>query len=106
MGMPPDVGIGQLGTYIKLTKLAKELKGGLEAHHLLEIRHLKRLFKSTREAPAVLLTKTDHAALTKALRTELPYGQPYTKEQISTAYKKVYRDNPEWLKVALDYLFN
>ncbi|MPN19840.1 hypothetical protein SDC9_167212 [bioreactor metagenome] len=102
MGTPPDVGIGMIGGYRKLTQLAKGLR--LQAHYLLEVRHLKRLLKSSRNAPAVLLTKEEHSILTKALRTEMPYGRMYTAQEIERAYKTVYKDKPEWLKIALDYL--
>jgi RHS repeat-associated protein len=101
-----DVGIaGEVGTYLKLRSLAKSLmKGEFEVHHLAEARHLRRLFKSTSKAPSVILTKSEHLAFTKDLRKALPYNKAYTKVEIIEAYKVVYKNQPEWLKVAIDYI--
>lgn len=96
--------VGKVGTFLKLRTLAKGM--GFEIHLLVEVRHLQRLLKSTGKAPAVVLTKAEHKALTKELRNLLPYGQNYSKEKIISAYKAAYKNKPEWLKLALDYLQN
>lgn len=77
---------------------------GLEVHHLLEVRHLKRLLKSLGKGPAVILTKAEHQALTYKLRKVLPYGRSYTKAEIIEKYTEVYKSQPEWLKAVLDFL--
>ena len=84
--------------------MTKGFKGVIQAHHLTEVRHLKSLALSSRNAPAVILTRTDHAAMTKTLQQLLPYGQTYTKTQIIAAYKQAYSNYPEWLTAALKYL--
>jgi RHS repeat-associated protein len=94
--------VGKVGTFLKLRQLAKGL--GLEVHHLAEVRHLKLLFKSTGKAPAVILTKAEHQALTKELQRVMPYGKPYTKTEIIEKYTEVYKNQSEWLKMAIDYL--
>ena len=45
-----------------------------------------------------------HSALTQELRQALPYGKTYSKSEIIDAYKKVYANQPEWLKAAVEYL--
>ena len=106
LGGTVDIGIaGEVGSYLELSKLAKGLmKGEFEVHHLAEVRHLRRLLKSTGKAPSVILTKAEHLAFTKELRDLLPYGRPYTKIEIIEKYKEVYANQPEWLKAAIDYL--
>jgi len=104
MGIVPTPTIGNLGTYAQLAKMTKGFKGVIQAHHLTEVRHLKSLALSSRNAPAVILTRTDHAAMTKTLQQLLPYGQTYTKTQIIAAYKQAYSNYPEWLTAALKYL--
>jgi len=101
-----DVSItGKVGSFLKLRNLAKALKKGeFEVHHLAEVRHLKRLLKSTQNAPSVILNKAEHAGFTKDLRNALPYGKSYSKAEIIEAYKDVYKKQPEWLKAAIDYI--
>lgn len=107
MGLPPDIGIGTIGPYNVLTKITKGSKGAIQAHHLIEARHLKRLLMSTKDAPSVIITKADHLKMTKALRELLPYSKkPYTKAEIINAYKKAYSKYPEWIEIVTKYLSN
>jgi hypothetical protein len=104
MGIVPTPTIGSLGTYAQMAKLTKGFKGAFQAHHLTEARHLKALALSTKNAPSVILSRADHAAMTSGLQRLLPYGQTYTKTQIISAYKQAYKDYPEWLALATKYL--
>ncbi|HRQ49451.1 MAG TPA: RHS repeat-associated core domain-containing protein, partial [Agriterribacter sp.] len=103
-GIAPAPSLGKVDTYMKLAKLTKNLKGTIQAHHLVEVRHLKRLFLSTKNAPSVLLSKADHQQMTKILQQLLPYGRTYTKQQIIDAYKQAYLNFPQWIDEAVKYL--
>jgi RHS repeat-associated protein len=105
MGVAPSPGIGKVGTYAKLAKMTKGYKGAIQAHHIVEVRHLRRLMKSANNAPSVILNRTDHAAMTKTLQQLLPYGQTYTKPQLINAYKQAYSKYPEWVDLAVKYLY-
>ncbi len=103
-GTAPLPGIGRLDTYAKLIMLTRGHGGAIQAHHIVEVRHLQRLLISTREAPAVILTRADHVLLTSTLQKVLPYGRTYTKAALIAAYKQVYSGQPEWLKLVLEIL--
>lgn len=62
MGTPPDVGVGKsIKSYLELRRLIKLSRAkGQKVHHLVEVRHFKRLLLSTRKTPSVALTKTEH----------------------------------------------
>ncbi|WP_321286511.1 hypothetical protein [uncultured Sunxiuqinia sp.] len=105
MGVTPTPGIGKLGTYAKLAKMTRGYKGAIQAHHLVEVRHLRRLMMSTKNAPSVILSRTDHAAMTKTLQQLLPYGQTYTKPQLINAYKQAYSNYPEWIDLVVKFLY-
>ncbi|MBV6462387.1 MAG: hypothetical protein HJHJAOHD_02536 [Flavobacteriales bacterium] len=103
-GTGPTTSIGKLGAYIELAKLTKGFNGAIQAHHLVEVRHLRRLMMSAKNAPSVILSKADHAAMTKTLQQLLPYGQTYSKSQIINAYKQAYSKYPEWVDLVIKYL--
>lgn len=57
------------------------------------------------EIPAVILDKATHNQITAELRRELPYGgPPHSKEKVREAYRKVYKDFPDWLNAVERYL--
>jgi len=95
---------GAIGAYSKLAQLTKGSKGLIQAHHIVEARHLKVLGLSTTEAPAVILSNTKHVEITNTLRSLLPYGGTYTKAEIMAAYRQAYSAYPEWIKAAATYL--
>lgn len=78
-------------------------QAGLNCHHIVEVRHLERLGKST-NGPAVVLSRAQHLVITAKLRKVMPYGRGYKLREIRNAYQQVYQRNPELLRVALDYL--
>jgi len=93
--------------YRQAQKLTKGFKSKIQAHHILEVRHAKRMGLNTGDIPAVILPDKLHTKIGGALRNELPYlgdGHPYSKDQIWRAYKKVYKDYPEWLQAVERYL--
>ncbi len=105
-GTVPLPNIGRIGTYAEMAKLTKGFKGEIQAHHLVEARHLERLGLSASTAPTVVIDKVTHQTITNTLRTEMPYGKNirYTREQMMNAYQKVYPS--QWLdyvKILLGY---
>jgi hypothetical protein len=72
-------------------------RGALQAHHILEERHLLNWGLDAAEAPAVVLSRAEHTAVTNLLRQELPYRQVHTPEAVWNAYQKIYAEAPEWL---------
>jgi len=64
---------------------------------------LKMWGYSLEEAPAQILTKTEHEALTKQLLEELPTGVSYTKQQVWRVYQEVYVDYPGYLSAIAKY---
>ncbi|MCR6641084.1 MAG: hypothetical protein NVV82_19350 [Sporocytophaga sp.] len=104
LGDPVKGGVAtSIAAYRVLRKFSK--KGLIEAHKIVEWRHLKKLGISSKwDAPAVLLGKSHHSTFTKELLQILPKGAAYTKSQILDAYRKVYRDFPEWINAAENLL--
>lgn len=99
-GIAPSPAIGKIGAYKDLIKLTKGFKGAIQAHHLVEARHLKQLGISVKDAPAVIVEKSTHRNLTNALRSQMPFGQKYqyTKSEIINASQQVYKD-PAWINI-------
>ena len=104
MGTAPLPGIGKIGAYSQLVKMTRGYKGAIQAHHLIEVRHLKRLMMSTKNSPSVILSKSDHALMKKNLQQLLPYGQTYTKSQLISAYRQAYGKYPDWVKHVIEFL--
>ncbi|MCB1068140.1 MAG: hypothetical protein KDK56_08140 [Simkania sp.] len=96
-----------IAPYKELKALTKGMKGEVQAHHILEKRHLKAWRFSESEiasAPAQILSKEEHRVLTKALRDKLPFGQKYEPGRVWLVYQEVYKDFPEYLK-AIEHFF-
>lgn len=89
------------------TSLRGILKGtGMNAHHIIEKRFAPTLRVNPNSMASIALTVEEHAVFTSRWRDALPYGNrtPYTKAQIQTAAKQVYKGYPELLKIALRQL--
>ncbi|MFX0209605.1 MAG: tetratricopeptide repeat protein, partial [Candidatus Hodarchaeota archaeon] len=92
---------GPIRPYRELKQLTKGMKGELQAHHIFEKRHMKALGyldKEIANAPAQILTKGEHQALTNLLREKLPFDREYLKEEIWSAYQEVYKEYPRYLE--------
>ena len=89
--------------YSKASRLTKGLKGEIQAHHLVEARHLISQV-SKLKSPAILLSKQQHNLITNILRKELPYGVKYGTSQITKTYKKVYGGSKGILKSIKKFL--
>ncbi|HMN39723.1 MAG TPA: GC-type dockerin domain-anchored protein [Phycisphaerales bacterium] len=94
--------VGKIMPYSQAQKLTAGAKHAIEAHKLLEWRHVKNggfgaLAKG--DIPAVILTQAQHSAVTTRLRQLLPYGGKYSPAQIIQGYERAYRElgHPEWL---------
>ena len=56
---------------------------------------------ATDRIPTVILSETEHKAITKALNAEASRGK--SLEVLWKAYKKVYAKHPAWLKAIEGY---
>ncbi len=93
-----------IGTYANLSKLTNGYKGAIQAHHLIEVRHLLKLGLPISHAPAVILSKAEHVMISNSLFKLLPKGFTYTRTQIMNAYKQAYKAYPEWIEATSQYL--
>ena len=81
-------------------------RSAIEAHHLLEQRHLLNWGYSAAEiaeAPAQVLTRAEHREISRRLLSELPTGIRYTREQVLRAYSIVYSEYPKYLEAIAHY---
>ncbi|HRE75623.1 MAG TPA: RHS repeat-associated core domain-containing protein [Flavobacteriales bacterium] len=92
--------------YKEAQKLTRGFKGSIQAHHIVESRHLRRLGMGhlVREAPAIVLTRAEHQAITRVLNQLLKLGNTYEKEVVLEAYRIAYKDFPTWIKAAENFL--
>jgi hypothetical protein len=104
------VGVAGRGSRIDSYNVLKKLTAGkgrvIQAHHILEARHMKRwgyTAQQIAEAPAQILTNVEHLRLNRALEEALPTGTEYAPKQVWKAYQKVYEDYPEYLDAISDY---
>jgi RHS repeat-associated protein len=95
-----------IAPYNVLQQVTRGHGGAIQAHHLLEARHLRAWGYSAAEiaaAPAQVLTQAQHTAISRALAQHLPTGVRYTREQVWNAYQIVYRNYPEYLNAISRY---
>jgi len=103
-GTVPLPGIGRIGKYAEMAKLTKGYKGVIQAHHLVEARHLEGLGISAAEAPAVIIDRATHQPITNLLRDGMPYGAKYNPEQMMNTYQQVYPSQwMDYVKLLLGY---
>ena len=103
---------GTLGPYNQLRKMTKGIPE-LEVHHLIEFRFCSaggELARYNRyNAPAVIVSKANHRALTNAFRTKFPYGKTdYSSMESSgilSFFKNEYSNGgkPEWVDYICSY---
>ncbi len=97
-----------IAPYNVLQSVTKGHAGAIQAHHILEARHLRAWGYTTAEiasAPAQVLSQAEHNAISRALAQQLPTGVRYTREQVWNAYQIVYRNYPEYLNAIARYMF-
>jgi hypothetical protein len=95
---PGANGVKLIGAYSKLAKLTKGYRGAIQAHHIVEARHLRTLGLSVKNGPAVILSRAEHKMITRQLRQLMPYGHSYTRTQMMGYYKQAYSAYPEWIE--------
>jgi hypothetical protein len=78
-------------------------RGAVQAHHILEARHMTSWGLNAAEGPAVILTRSEHTAVTNTLQSMLKTGPTYTREQVWNAYQVAYRNHPDWLNAIAHY---
>ncbi|MGQ0571594.1 MAG: RHS repeat-associated core domain-containing protein, partial [Armatimonadota bacterium] len=88
---------GTVMTYRAAQATTRGAKGDYQAHHLVEVRHLRRWGYDVRSAPAVVLSRAEHMMLTQHLRVVLPYGAAYGKQAVWRALSEIYANRPAWL---------
>jgi RHS repeat-associated protein len=93
-------------TYKDAAKLTKGERGLIQAHHILEQRHMRNWEFSELDianAPAVIMPKAEHDLLTSKLRSKLRYGVVWERERVWPVYQEVYSKYPDWLKAIEPY---
>jgi hypothetical protein len=85
--------------YRKAQKLTRGFNHKIEAHKLLEWRHVKTSGMVKGDLPAVILAYEEHQRVSNALYRALPTGRRYGMDEIWQAYQRVYRElgYGEWL---------
>ncbi|MCA1828798.1 MAG: hypothetical protein ABR567_01335 [Myxococcales bacterium] len=102
-------------SYAEGLKTVSGFNRTIQAHHIVEQRHIKmlgkllgwdkeRVQKELRESPAVILTAAEHECFSNELDFELPKGHEYDRSAVEEAYSKAYANEPNWYKAAKDYL--
>lgn len=90
-------------SYRDAQRVTRGAGGAIEAHHLVEARHLRNWGLNAADGPAVILTRSEHQAVTNELRRLLPYGQQHSKEAVWEAYQQAYRNHQDWLHAIQHY---
>ena len=86
-------------------KITRGQRNKISAHHLVPQVHATALSQNKRQMFCIILTKGDHDAVTQWWRKrqeEFGAGarpREMTKEQVRTAFREVYKDYPEILKL-------
>jgi RHS repeat-associated protein len=106
-GVIPLVGFkSPIASYRALQAVTKGHAGAIQAHHILEARHLRYwgyADDAIANVPAQVLTHAEHVQISNALRQALPYGTRYTRDQVWAAYQMVYRQYPQYLRAIQHY---
>lgn len=93
--------------YKEARKLTAGLRGERQAHHIFESRHLRALGRGddVATAPAVVLSRAEHTAISNALRSALPYGKRYSRKEIRKGYRIAYASRPDLYRVAMGTMY-
>jgi hypothetical protein len=97
---------GAIMPYTAATRYTTTMAGRIQAHHILEARHLKNWRYSAEAiegAPSIILSRAEHELINKQLGKLLPTGVNYTKEAVWKAYQTAYQQHPEWLEAIKSY---
>ncbi len=95
--------LGDIVPYSQGKDLTKGHGGDIQAHHILEARHLRNWGEDDLAAPSVVLSRTDHQELSRRLAEALPTGRSYSREEVWERYQEVYADHPELLDAIRGY---
>jgi len=86
-----------VGQYVELKVITRGENHALEAHHIIEKRHLEFWGIDPNTAPAVILAGPHHSTITTDLLQRMPKGANYDKPTVWTHIQTAYADAPEWL---------
>jgi hypothetical protein len=106
---------GVIMPYSRAQIFTKGWEAKFQAHHVYEVKWMKIFDKEAiGDAPAVILSKAEHDAVTKRLRTAKDALMDEVKEkggknamptkaEVWAMYQEVYKDQPNWLKAIEGY---
>ena len=89
---------GTIDTYKNLRKVNKG--NGLEVHHIVEKRFVKKLDVKERDMLSIALTHDEHVVFTREWRQAIPYKTPYDRDKIWLAAQDIYKKHPRLLEAA------
>jgi len=95
--------VGKIGPYKQMTKLTTGFKGEIQAHHIVESRHLRGWKLDVRNGPAIVLPREMHEAFTAELQRRLARGASWSKAEVWAEYQDVYSSLPDWLDAIRGY---
>jgi len=96
--------VSKMGTYKEMRRLTRGYNHDIQAHHILEVRHARRMgIKNTDDIPAVVLTREEYAMITRLLQRQLKTKVHHDKQTIRRVYQDVYKHRPEWLAAIEKY---
>ena len=91
-------------TYQAAKAITKGYSGAIQGHHLIEQRFLKFFQMDLEAAPAVILSRTEHQAMTNVLRNLIPFGaKNISKAEILFNYRIAYKQFPTWMQAIENY---
>ncbi len=98
-----------IAPYKDLAKLTRGHGHEIEAHKLIEARHLKAWGYTDRQivnAPSQILTRQEHVALSNKIYNRLPVrkGIEYSRGTVLREYREVYAGRPQYLDAIMQYL--
>lgn len=97
--------MGAVMPYSLAEKFTEKLGAKFQAHKIFEKQAFKRFqMKGVENAPAVILDKAEHDAISAVLNPAWVKNPEMTKAELRELYKTVYAKHPEWLEAIESYL--
>jgi hypothetical protein len=109
VGPPLPVELRPIMPFSKASTYTKGKEGLIQAHHILEQRHVKAwgleagksaavIEKELADGPSVILEDWEHKLADAELRGRMPCGKVYSKATVWSNYLEVYKNYPQWLE--------
>jgi hypothetical protein len=101
-------------SYQEGQNLTATFGGKIQAHHILETRHIEawgkqagmtaaQIEKAVAEAPSVVLTRNEHILANKMLDSKLACGKVWDQQSVWHEYQDAYKLFPHWLEAIASY---